>query len=170
MGKFILGIMVAVVAIAAALFVYTHFGFLDLRADQSPGGLERRFAMQAMDASTDRHAPDVKNPIEPTEANLLDGVKLYKNDCALCHGSPLNPSAELGLAEYPPAPQFMKHAPDMPDNQNYYIVQHGVRWTAMPGWDKVMAESEIWQVVTFLSRMEKLPPAVEAQWKKPLTP
>jgi hypothetical protein len=33
---------------------------------------------------------------------------------------------------YPPAPQFNTEMADMPENQNFYILEHGVRWTAMP--------------------------------------
>jgi hypothetical protein len=34
---------------------------------------------------------------------------------------------------------------DMPENQNFYILQHGIRWTAMPGWKEVLSEKQIWQ-------------------------
>ena len=43
--------------------------------------------MQALDASTKRHAQDAKNPIPATDANLLEASKLYKTNCASCHGS-----------------------------------------------------------------------------------
>ena len=50
---------------------------------------------------------------------------------------------------------------DMPENQNFYILQHGIRWTAMPGWGKVLSEKQTWQLVTFLSHMRDLPPAAK---------
>ncbi len=45
---------------------------------------------------------------------------------------------------------------DMPENQNFYILQHGIRWTAMPGWRNVLSEQQTWQ--TFLSHIRDLPP------------
>jgi mono/diheme cytochrome c family protein len=48
---------------------------------------------------------------------------------------------------------------DMPEHQNFYILQHGIRWTAMAGWKNVLSEQQIWQLVTFLSHMHDLPPA-----------
>ncbi|MDE3170822.1 MAG: hypothetical protein KGL75_11825, partial [Acidobacteriota bacterium] len=39
---------------------------------------------------------------------------------------------------------------------------HGVRWTGMPGWKVVLKEREIWQLVTFLSHMDNLPPAAKS--------
>ena len=26
----------------------------------------------------------------------------------------------------------------MPENQNFYIIQHGIRWTGMPAWNKTL--------------------------------
>ena len=34
-----------------------------------------------------------KNPIPPTEANLMAGLKIFEGDCAGCHGTPLSASA-----------------------------------------------------------------------------
>jgi mono/diheme cytochrome c family protein len=50
---------------------------------------------------------------------------------------------------------------DMPENQNFYILQHGIRWTAMPGWKNVLTEQQLWQLVTFLGHMRDLPPAAK---------
>jgi len=40
-------------------------------------------------------------------------------------------------------------------------VQHGIRWTAMPGWKNVLSEQQTWQLVTLLSHMHDLPPAAK---------
>jgi mono/diheme cytochrome c family protein len=89
----------------------------------------------------------------------------------VCHGSPQNPIADLGRAQYPKAPQFMKDPPtDMTEGMTYYIVKHGVARTGMPAWDKMLTESDIWKLTAFLKRMDKLPPAVDAEWKKGTAP
>jgi len=51
----------------------------------------------------------------------------------------------------------MNDMPDMPENHNFYILQHGIRWTAMPAWKNVVSEQQTWQLVTFLSHMNNLP-------------
>ena len=53
----------------------------------------------------------------------------------------------------------------MPENQNFYIIQHGVRLSGMPAWKQVLSEQETWQVTTFLSHMDKLPVPVSEAWK-----
>ena len=49
----------------------------------------------------------------------------------------------------------------MPENQNFYIIRHGIRWTGMPAWKQTLNETQTWQVVTFLSNVEKLPPTAK---------
>jgi thiosulfate dehydrogenase len=54
---------------------------------------------------------------------------------------------------------------DMPENQNFYIIQHGIRLSGMPAWKQSLTDQELWQVTTFLSHMQKLPPQISDQWK-----
>jgi mono/diheme cytochrome c family protein len=134
---------------------------MDFAADQKPSFVESDLAMDAVDASTDRRAPDAKNPVEPTEANIAAGAQLYLDHCAGCHGVPSNPDSQFARSFYPPVPEFFRDAPDMSESQNFYIIQHGIRWTGMPAWSKTLSETQIWQVVTLLANVEKLPPAAQ---------
>lgn len=165
MIKFLVGFLSAVVLVFLALFCYVRFGFVDPRADIEPGSLEKQIAMPALDASVDRRVEDLKNPIPPTEENLLSGMKIYQSACSGCHGDISHPHSPIGDSFYPRAPQFVEDAPDMTESQNFYIIQHGVRLSGMPAWKTNLKESEIWQVTTFLSKMDKLPPQVTAAWK-----
>jgi thiosulfate dehydrogenase len=168
MGNFIRGVIVGAIALAAGLYGYAHFGLIDLRADQKPSALENNVLGSALDESTERYAPKQKNPLPPSQENLLAGARLYRDKCSDCHGGPANPNSDYGLSFNPPVPQFMKQAPDMPEHENFYIIKHGVRWTAMPSWGQIMTDSEIWQVVTLLRDFAKLPPEVNEELKKPV--
>ena len=168
MRKFYYGFGVAVLLAAfvlLAVFVYARFGFLNMRADIPINPVENAVAMPAVDASVDRRAPHVHDPVPPTEANLLAGMKLYQTNCAMCHGDLGHPHAMLADSLYPRPPQFVQDAPDMPPNQNFFILQHGIRWTGMPAWKQSLSDQQLWQLTTFLSEMDKLPPQVSAQWK-----
>jgi mono/diheme cytochrome c family protein len=165
MIKFFLGFVAAIALAALAVFCYVRFGFLDPRADIQPGSLEENLAMPALDASIDRRAPAMKNPMQPTEENLLSGMRIYQANCSGCHGDISHPHQGFGDSFYPRAPQFMEDAPDMPENQNFYIIAHGIRLSGMPAWKTTLKESEIWQVTAFLSSLNKLPPRVLDGWK-----
>jgi mono/diheme cytochrome c family protein len=160
MKGFILGIVTMVLVLAFGV-VLALMGFVGMRADNPPSKIETIVAGHAMDASVARAAPKISNPVMADEVNLAAGARLYREHCAVCHGDPVHTKAALADSLNPPAPQFMKDMADMPENQNFYILQHGIRWTAMPGWKNVLSEQEIWQLVAFLSHMHELPPAAK---------
>jgi len=165
MRMFVAGFVTAAVVLVVSAFCYVRFGFVDPRADTPVGALENWVAMPSLDAAVDRHAPEMKNPVQADDANLTAGMKLYQSNCASCHGDTVHPDAVFATAFKPPAPQFAKDSPDMPENQNFYIIQHGVRLSGMPAWKQNLNDQQIWQLTTFLSHMDKLPPQVAAQWK-----
>ena len=165
MLKFLIGFALAIVVVLTAAFCYVRFGFVDPRADLPIGWLESKIAMPALDAAVDRRAPEMHNPLPITDVNLMAGMKIYQSNCAGCHGDIQHAHTAFGDAFYPRAPQFAEDAPDMPENQNFYIIQHGVRLTGMPAWKGALSEPETWQVTTFLSHMDKLPPEVSAEWR-----
>jgi len=165
--RFLLGVILTLGILAVVALVVVDFGVMNFRADKTPSDFETKYAMKAVDASTKRNAADLKNPIQPTDVNLLDGMRTYKAYCSGCHGDPAQPKSPLADSFYPPAPQFLTEMPDMPDNQNFYIIKHGIRFTGMPAWQKLASDEQIWKVATFLSHMDKLPLAVDQEWKTP---
>lgn len=165
MLRFLSGFMAAIVIVGLAGFLWLRLGFVDARADAPENALERAVAMPALDASIRRLAPRVQNPVVATDDNLVAGMKIFQNNCAGCHGDIHQPHGAFGDSLYPRAPQFVEDAPDMPEYQNFYIIQHGIRLSGMPALRNSLKEEEIWQVTTFLSHMDKLPPQVADQWK-----
>jgi len=167
MKSFLAGVVVTLLVLLVIAVWIARSGAIDMRADAAPGFFERRFTMSAMDASTDKHAPDVKNPLSPTEENMVAGAQLYLNHCAGCHGVPSNKESQFSNSFYPPAPGFFEDVPDMPENQNFYIIEHGVRWSGMPSWNQTLSQAQVWQLVTFLSNIQKLPPAALKAFETP---
>ena len=49
-------------------------------------------------------------------------------------------------------------------------MKNGVRYSGMAAWDGLLTEEKIWQVVTFLGRLESLPASVAARWEKGAPP
>ncbi|HUA99411.1 MAG TPA: c-type cytochrome [Terracidiphilus sp.] len=165
MRMFLAGFLTAAVLLILGAFLYVRLGYVDPRADTPVSALESAIAMPALDASVDRHASDAKNPVPADSANLTAGMKIYQSDCSSCHGDAAHPEAVFADNLNPRPPQFVTDAPDMPENQNFYIVEHGIRFSGMPSLQKILTPQQAWQVTTFLSHMDKLPPDVQAQWK-----
>lgn len=165
MRNFLMGFLVAAITVPLVAFACIRFGMMDSRADIPVSALEQRMAMPSLDASLERRAPQAKNPTDLTDSNLVAGMNIYQSNCASCHGDIHHPHGSLADALYPRAPQFLEDAPDMAENQNFYIIQHGIRMSGMPAWKRALSEQQMWQVTTFLSQMDKLPPQVSDQWK-----
>jgi mono/diheme cytochrome c family protein len=176
MRKFLFGFVVGILTLPIAVLVAAGLGLLPTNANATPSWLEKAFAHLALDAAAARRAPHLTNPIPPTEENLMAGMKLFKNDCAGCHGDPNSASdSEIDNNLYPSPPPFALHPPSKPDYQLFWIVQRGVRYSGMFGWagqfgkdavGKDVSDERIWTAVTFLTHLNSLPPMVDAEWHK----
>ncbi|MFZ0796913.1 MAG: cytochrome c [Terriglobales bacterium] len=166
MRNFILGIVITALVLLIGTLGLALLGFLPTNANMSPPKLEQQIAMSALDASIERHAPHVNNPVPPTDENLIAGLKIYTMNCALCHGGIDRQPSNLEKSFYPPPPNLILHPLDDPEWHVFYIIRTGVRYTGMAAWDKTLPESDIWKLTAFLTRIDKLPPAVQDYWKK----
>jgi mono/diheme cytochrome c family protein len=165
MSKFLLGVIVTLLIIILAVAGFATLGFFPTPANVEPPHWESQFAMGAVDASAERHAPRVTNPLTPTDQNLEDGMKLYTMNCASCHGGLDKKPNDFGHSFYPPAPNLISDPPDDPEWHTFYTIRTGIRYTGMPAWDKTLSEQDIWKVTMLLSHLDKLPPNVQEFWK-----
>ncbi|MGA7928574.1 MAG: c-type cytochrome [Candidatus Sulfotelmatobacter sp.] len=165
MGKFILGAITCLTILVAATFGLAMLGFLPTQANVAPPRLEGRVANQALDASMERHAPRVTNPLTASDQNLIDGMKIYYVNCSLCHGGLDRKPAALAKNFYPPVPNLISDPPEDPEWHIFFTIRTGVRYTGMPAWDGVLTEQDTWKVTSFLSHMDKLPPGVQQYWQ-----
>ena len=165
MGKFLLGVMITLFVLILGVLGFAMLGFFPTRANVEPPRLESRLANGAVDASMERHAPRVTNPLAPTDQNLIDGMKLYTMNCALCHGGLDRKPSSLAASFYPPPPNLLSDPPDDPEWHIFYTIRTGVRYTGMPAWERTLSEPDIWKITMLLSHIDKLPPAVQEFWK-----
>jgi mono/diheme cytochrome c family protein len=166
MRNFILGIVITVLVLLIGGLGLALLGFLPTRANVAPPEMERHIAMSALDNSVERHAPRLNNPVPPTDENLIAGIKIFTMNCAGCHGGLDRKPVPFGQSFYPPAPNLILHPPDDAEWRLFYVIRTGVRYTGMAAWDKTLSETDMWKVTAFLTRVDKLPPAVQDYWKK----
>lgn len=165
MKCFLMGLFAAIAGLTIGIYVFLRLGLLNPGAARPPSKFESMQAMKFLDAAIERRAARRSNPLSPSEENLRAGLRIYEAHCALCHGDRANQRSAVGLALYPPAPQFLEDAPDMPEYDNFYIIQNGIRWTGMSAWKDVLDENETWKLTLFLAHINHLPPGVSKEWK-----
>ena len=166
MRNFILGVVITILALLIAGLGVALLGFVPTNANTPPPKFEEQIAMSALDASMERHVPHLNNPVSPTDENLIEGIKIYTMNCALCHGGIDRQPSSLEKSFYPQPPSLILHPLDDPEWHVFYTIRTGVRYTGMPAWDKTLSEADMWKLTAFLTRIEKLPPAVQDYWKK----
>ena len=157
MRGFILGVIVTLLVVFGGAYFYATTGHFDTRAvPNGPGTFEQHTAMHSVDEWVDGHASKQANPFQPTMDNIMDGSMTYDKNCALCHGSLTKGTSPLRKSFYPPVPQLMAHTPDDPDANLFYVTKYGIRMTAMPGWDGVLSDDDIWKTVLFVKNSAKM--------------
>ena len=75
---FIVGIIFTVLATAAVGYYALSNGLISANADAKPGQIERFIAGTSLQATLDKDAPKGPNPVQLTDENLVNGIKLYE--------------------------------------------------------------------------------------------
>lgn len=165
MRGFLVGVAATLVVLCAGVLLVLSLGLFPVGADNPPSSLERRLAHMATGAYLSSHAPKQENPVQPTPAALSDGARIYEKHCAVCHGGALQKISPLQRKFSPGVPQLVNRVPRDPDAEFYWITKHGFRMTGMPAWDGILNDDQIWTVVAFIKRSDKLPPEAQAAWQ-----
>jgi|SRR5580700_2810000 thiosulfate dehydrogenase len=166
---FVFGVLATIIFALLFGYVVLRGGLIPANADASPGWLETWAATTSLDATLGREAPMVLNPVGMTDDNLVAGIELYGQHCAICHGTAKGDASASPVAKglYPQPPQLATEGvEDDPQGFSFWKIKHGIRWTGMPSWKSTLTDQQIWTLVLFLKHMDKLPPAAEQEWQK----
>jgi thiosulfate dehydrogenase len=161
MGKFLLGLILGLVAVPAIVYLYFSSGSAPVATSAPPLPFERKLAHMALDARIDKEMP--KNaPITADDAAYTTGAQVYKDHCAVCHGLPGQPQTAIAKGMFPKPPKLMEGTgvTDDPAGETYWKVSNGIRLTGMPGFDKSLSTTQMWQVSLLLANADKLPKPV----------
>lgn len=164
---FILGIAFTIVLAGIGGYVGVTQGLLiPANADAAPGKLETWAAKKSLHATLRREASASPNPLPSTVPNLVAGIKLYGENCSVCHGVADGKASTIAAGLYQHAPQLAKDGvEDDPDGVTYWKIAHGIRLTGMPAFGPALSVRQMWALSLFLKNMDKLPPAADHAWK-----
>jgi thiosulfate dehydrogenase len=165
---FFIGVIVTVLAAAACIYVILAKGVIPASADSGPLPLESWATGLSLGTTLAKEAPKTPNPVPLTDANLIAGIQLYGDHCAICHGTAAGDASASPVAkgEYPRPPQLATDGvEDDPEGVTYWKLAHGIRWTGMPSWKATLSDQQMWTLALFLKHMGKLSPAAEQAWQ-----
>jgi len=157
----ILGILVGFLLVFLGVYYYFASGKAPVTTKSPEMPFEHKFAHMAQHAYMEKQ-PHLQPPIPEDEKTFLEGSKVYKDHCAVCHGLPGQPKTMIAEGMFPPPPQLFRGTGVTDDEswETYWTVFGGIRMTGMPGFSEQLGETKIWQVSLLLKNADKLSPTV----------
>lgn len=162
MGKFVFGVIIGVIIVPLCVYLYFMTGMAPVATTAPPMPFEKMFARIALHARMDKEVPKTV-PIQADEANYMAGAQVYKENCAVCHGVPDGKQTDIAKGMFPDPPKLMqgKGVTDDPPAESYWKVAGGIRMTGMPGFQKTLSNTQMWQVSLLIANADKLPQTVK---------
>jgi len=150
----------AALGLIAVIFLFAVGSFLreNWAADEEPGAIEA-FLARLIRGEPNLPEGNIRNPYQPTEANLQEGREHYEKQCAFCHGTDGRGQGDPGIQFYPPVPSLADLDAEMTDARMHFIILRGIRYTAMPSFAKVLTPEEAWKVVLWVRGLSGKPDA-----------
>lgn len=149
-------IVVAALAAAAIGGAVVYLGAYNIGADTPHSKPIYWMIEQFRDRSIAVRSRDIVAP-----ANLMDvkrlqsGAGLYTEMCSGCHLAPGMEKTEISQGLYPRAPELFRE-PQRSAKEQFWIIKHGVKLTAMPAWGKTHSNDLIWDMVAFVRQLPKM--------------
>ena len=155
---FVVGLLVGVLLLVGGVYYYFASGMAPVATADPPMPFEKKMASKALNAHIDKQ--NIASPPVPAdEPNLLAGAKIYKDQCAVCHGLPEQPSPAIADSMFPHATLMFKGkgVTDDPPSESYWKAANGIRLSGMPSFKGALTDTQLWQVAQFVANTDKIP-------------
>jgi mono/diheme cytochrome c family protein len=153
--KAVFWVLLAVVVVGIAYgTILIRRGF---STKDQPSALETAIARAARNLAIPSSAKDAKNPYPATAENITAGREHFADHCATCHANDGSGNSEMGPNLYPKPPDMrLAQTQDLTDGEIFYIIDHGVRMTGMPGWGTLHTADDTWKLALFIRHLPQL--------------
>lgn len=146
------------VAIGLAGMLVVSSGVVSIAASSGHWPLMGWFLHFAARRSVSTHALGIDTPPLDDAAQVRLGAQHYRLQCQGCHGAPGTAAEPTYQSMTPPPPDLRENAAQWRPRELYWIVQHGLKYTAMPAWPSPARVDEAWALVAFLVQLPGLDP------------
>jgi thiosulfate dehydrogenase len=167
----VVGFILAIVFAAGCVYIFFSTGMAPVATADPPMRFERKLAHMALDAHIEKqHIPP--SPVPADEPNFLAGARVYKQQCASCHGLPGQPPTDYATTMFPRAPQLFhgKGVTDDPASETYWKAANGIRLSGMPSFKTKLSDTELWQVSQLLAHADQISESVKKELVPDLPP
>lgn len=149
-------ILLIIIAAFGGIFIYA--GIYNIGADDPHSKAVYMTLTQLRENAIAHHARNIAVPTDLNDPKRIEaGAGLYQEMCTGCHLGPGVEPSELSQGLYPQAPELAKSA-GRSAQQQFWIIKHGVKLSAMPAWGKTHNDQLIWDMVAFIRQLPKMTP------------
>lgn len=136
------------IAAAAVVFCLVEFSAVDMTNDAEPSRAESLLATSVFMVKVSGQRSQQSSPFTTTDDDLEHASSMYQQMCSLCHGAARGRMAPFAKSFSPRTPQFVIPSA-RPTWMDAYVIQHGVRWTGMPSFQR-LSEAEAWHLALYV--------------------
>ncbi len=148
--------LAVLLAIGAAFFIY--LGIYNIAADEPHTPVVYSVLESLRNRSIETHARGITPPADLGSAQRIStGAGLYAEMCSGCHLGPGVEKSEMSQGLYPQAPELAT-ARGLTPAQQFWIIKHGVKLSAMPAWGRTHPDPLIWDMVAFIRKLPGMSP------------
>ena len=152
-GKVLLRALALVILVALVAWAASFLGVYNVAADDPHWPIVKNFLGSTMDHSVAARDGDIVVPDLKDAKMIAAGAAEYDSMCTACHLSPGLEENKLRAGLYPKPPSFARRRwPGNPKEQ-FWIIKHGIKMSAMPAWGKTLEDADIWDLVSFIRKM-----------------
>jgi mono/diheme cytochrome c family protein len=152
------------VVLLVILAIVIGSGVYDFAADSAHTALATNLIQFARERSIEVRTAGIKVPALTSPTMIREGAEHYDAMCVSCHLAPGTPENEMRPGMNPKPPRLAS-VPARNPTEQFWIVKHGLKMTAMPAWGTTHSDEEIWNMVAFLQRL----PGMSAQQYRAMT-
>lgn len=147
-------ILLLLLAALAGAFIYA--GVYNIGADAPHSKVVFGALQELRERAIASYSSDVRPPADLNDnKRIAAGAGLYNEMCTGCHLGPGVERSELSQGLYPPAPELAR-GDDLTPAQQFWVIKHGVKLTAMPAWGKTHNDELVWDMVAFIRQLPHL--------------
>lgn len=148
--------LIVLLLLAAFAGIFIYGGVYNIGADAPHSRLVFGALQELRERAVASYSRDVKPPADlNSPQRVAAGAGLYNEMCTGCHLGPGVERSELSQGLYPSAPE-LAHGDDLTPAEQFWVIKHGVKLTAMPAWGKTHDDQLIWDMVAFIRQLPRM--------------
>lgn len=149
-------VLIVLLLLAGLAGIFIYGGVYNIAADAPHSRLVFGALQELRERAVAAYSRDVHPPADlASPQRVAAGAGLYNEMCTGCHLGPGIERSELSQGLYPAAPELAR-GDDLTPAEQFWVIKHGVKLTAMPAWGKTHDDQLIWDMVAFIRQLPKM--------------